>query len=109
MSREYYVRGWKGEEGEKSSETIALGLVLSLTLLQHQVGADGPLPNIVNFLNDSLEVRCSVVGASDEDVVVLAVCCGSVQRRDGDESRRYSEVINILYLGQSTDEYTYLS
>ena len=77
-----------------------LSLNLDVALLENEVlAAEDPLPDVVHVVNDSLEVRCSIVGASDEDVVVLAVCCGSVQRRDGDESRRYSEVINMLYLG----------
>ena len=81
------------------------------TLLEHERRAHDTLPHILNVLDDSLEVRCSIVGASDEDVVVLAVCCGSVQRRDGDESRRYSEVINTLYLEQleSKNKCAYLS
>ena len=64
-----------------------LSLDLDLPLLEHEVLADHPLPDVLHVLDNSLEVRGRVVRTSDEDVVVLAVCCGSVQRRDGDESR----------------------
>ena len=86
-----------------------LSLDVDLTLLEHEVLADHPLPDVLHVLDNSLEVRGRVVRTSDEDVVVLAVCCGSVQRRDGNESGQRRGVISMLYLEQSSDDYTYLS
>ena len=47
-------------------------LRLDIALLEYEVLADHALPNILHVLDDGLEVRRRVVGASDEDVVGLA-------------------------------------
>ena len=61
-------------------------LQFDLSLLQHQVFACHSFPNILNVFYDRLEMRSCVIGASDENVVVLARCCRHIQRRDGHES-----------------------
>ena len=49
-----------------------LSLDVDLTLLEHEVLADHPLPDVLHILANSLEVRGRVVRTSDEDVVGLA-------------------------------------
>ena len=49
-----------------------LSLDVDLTLLEHEVLADHPLPDVLHILDNSLEVRGRVVRTSDEDVVGLA-------------------------------------
>lgn len=69
------------------SKEHRLRLLLGLTLLQHQILTSGPLPDTVDFLDDSLEVRCGIVRTSNEDIVGLAGRCGSVQRGNRDKPR----------------------
>lgn len=52
---------------------------VDLTLLEDEVLADHSLPDVLNVLNDCLEVRCSVVRASDEDVVLSTRGCRGIQ------------------------------
>ena len=49
-----------------------LSLDLDLALLEHEVLADHPLPDVLHVLDNSLEVRGRVVRTSDEDVVGFA-------------------------------------
>ena len=58
-------------------------LDLHFTLLQNEIGAGDTLPDVLNVFDDGLEVGSSVVGASDEDVVLLASACGGVEGADG--------------------------
>ena len=62
-----------------------LTLDLNLTLLQNEIGAGDALPNVLDVFDDGLEVGSSVVGASDEDVVLLAGARGGVEGTDGDK------------------------
>ena len=48
-----------------------LSLDVDLTLLEHEVLAVHPLPDVLHILDDSLEVRGRVVRPGDEDVVAL--------------------------------------
>ena len=49
-----------------------LSLNVDLTLLEHEVLAVHPLPDVLHIFDDSLEVRGRVVRPGDEDVVTLA-------------------------------------
>lgn len=62
-----------------------LTLDLDFTLLQNEIGASNALPDVLNVLDDGLEVGSSVVGASDEYVVLLAGTRGGVEGADGDK------------------------
>ena len=49
-----------------------LGLNLNLALLEYEVRAHHPLPDVLHVLDNSLKVRGRVVRTSDEDVVGFA-------------------------------------
>lgn len=59
---------------------------LNFSLLQHEVLAGDALPDIMNVFDDSLEMRCSVVGTSDVDVITHPRRSWRVQRADGNKS-----------------------
>ena len=46
-----------------------LSLDVDLTLLEHEVLADHPLPDVLDIVYDRLEVRSSIVRTRNEDVV----------------------------------------
>ena len=56
-----------------------LRLDLDLALLEDQVLAHHPLPDVLDIVDDGLEVRGRVVGACDVDIVSLTRGGGSVQ------------------------------
>ena len=62
-----------------------LCLEVNLALLQHEVLAHDPLPDILDIFHDGLEVRRRVVRTSDEDVIFGAWCCRRVKRGNGDK------------------------
>jgi len=69
---------------------LCLHVVLSLldfnfSLLQDQIRTNDTLPDILDILDDSFEVRSGIVRAGDEDVVLLAGAGGRVERRDAYE------------------------
>jgi hypothetical protein len=41
-------------------------------LLQHEFFAGDALPDFMNVFDDSLKVRCSIIGAGNEDIVFHA-------------------------------------
>lgn len=57
--------------GRAASSNLRLGL--HLPLLEDKIFARYTLPNIMNIFDNSLKMRGSVVGASNEDVVSLAI------------------------------------
>lgn len=48
-------------------------LDFDFALLQHQIFADDPLPDVVYIIDDSLKVARRIVRTSDEDVVYLTI------------------------------------
>ena len=68
-----------------------LSLDLDLPLLEHEVLAHHPLPDILYVVNDGLEVRSRVVRAGDEDVVRFASGRRGIQGGDGDKPKGWLE------------------
>jgi hypothetical protein len=62
-----------------------LTLDLDFTLLQNEIRAGNTLPDVLNVFDDGFEVGSSVVGASDEYVVLLAGARGGVEGTNGDK------------------------
>lgn len=67
--------------------SLRLGLHLYLSLLEHQWLPLDPLPHVEDVVDDSLEMRCGVVGFGDEDVFGGTRRSGGVKWSNGDESR----------------------
>jgi hypothetical protein len=59
---------------------------LNIPLLENELLAYNPLPDVLYVVDDSLKVRCSIVGAGNEDLVGLTGRRWGVQRGHGDES-----------------------
>jgi hypothetical protein len=77
---------------EKQAELLGLMSLLfhlHIPLLQNEIFAYNPLPNVVNILNHSLEVRGCIVGASNEDVVVFPCRCRRVEGRHRNKPRHH--------------------
>lgn len=74
----------------KEKTTCSAGLFLNIfnvSLLENEVLVHDASPNILHILYNSLKVGCSIVRASDKDVISTAVGCGSVQGLDLNEPR----------------------
>lgn len=71
--------GWRVE---RSSSRLRVLLNLGIRLLlQNEIVAHDSLPHVSYLIYDSLEVRCSVIGASDKDVVRFPRGGRGVKRR----------------------------
>lgn len=68
----------------------------NFTLLEHQVFADHTLPDVMNLIDDSLEVRRGIVGSGNVDVILGTRRRWSVKRRYRNEPWVHSlEHINM--------------
>lgn len=89
-TKEHLSRGMVGRtaerKGKRGCKTVRLLLDVNFAFLEDKVFADDTFPNIVDIIDDSLKVRCGVVGAGDENIVSFAVARRSVQRFDLDKS-----------------------
>lgn len=61
-------------------------LNFDFSFLQDERTTHDPFPDILHIVDDGLEMRGGVVGASDEYVVVEAGRCGNVEGGDRDKS-----------------------
>jgi len=69
--------------------SISLSFDFHLTLLEHKILPNDPLPDVLNFFDNSLKVRGSIVRTGDEDVVAFTRCHWSIEWRDRYESAEY--------------------
>lgn len=79
-------------------------LNFDFSFLQDERTTHDPFPDILNIVDDGLEMRGGVIGASDEDVVIEARRSGNVEGSDGDKSRnkKRSETWMYKYRGTLT-------
>jgi hypothetical protein len=66
---------------------LCLLLNFNFPLLEDKVRSHDALPNVLDILHHSLEMRGGIVGASDEDIIISTRRRWRVERRDGEESK----------------------
>lgn len=81
-----------GHQNLRTKRGDLLSIDLNVTLLENEVLADHPLPDVLHIINDSLKVRRRIIGAGDEDAVGLAGRRGGIDRGDRDEPERRKSV-----------------